>query len=342
MSLATVHVTRVGHAVVQDLGRPGYAALGLGLNGASDRRAARTASALVGNPDVAAFVETLASDLTFVADVDLLIAVTGAASRVIVDGHDQPSWETLELPAGTNVTIPYDGLGLRSYLAVNGLTRASRALGSVAPDPLLGVGRRLRTGDTLVVESQFHCLPHDSHLPLYRFGARRPCLQGSALIDAVPGPDLDRLATGPSPLSGPFEISGQSDHVGLRLVGPDVRLSRGEEILSRGVPVGAIEVIPSGGLIILLRGRLLTAGYPVVAVVTTACLDRLGQARPGDQVRINLTDVSAAVKALRKEEDEHQHLAERVRRALRARGLGSVLQDRESTLGYRSRGKVST
>ena len=48
---------------------------------------------------------------------------------------------------------------------------------------------------------------------------------------------------------------------------------------------GAIQVPPHGRPVILLADGPVTGGYPVIAVVTDATLDRLAQARPGDRVR---------------------------------------------------------
>ncbi|WFR68678.1 hypothetical protein P9139_08195 [Curtobacterium flaccumfaciens] len=91
-----------------------------------------------------------------------------------------------------------------------------------------------------------------------------------------------------------FEVSSRSNHVGLRLSGtPPVR-SSSAEVLSRGVPVGAVEVPSPSDLLVLHRGRGVTAGYPVLAVLTTASLDVMAQVRPGQQVRFRPTTVREA------------------------------------------------
>jgi 5-oxoprolinase (ATP-hydrolysing) subunit C len=318
--------------VVQDLGRPGYASIGIAANGASDQGAARTANVLVGNADGAPVVETSGADLELVTGADLLLAVTGAADHVLVDGHPRPGWETLVVTAGSRVVVSAGRTGLRSYLAVNGELEAERLLGSVSPDPLLGPVRRLEAGDRLVVQTRFGSFTGFStgawEPPIFRLGARRQLPSSTVSVDVTPGPDLSRMAAGAACLEATSEILPQSDHVGLRLSGSALEQTSSAEILSRGVPVGAVEVPPTGGIIILLRGRLVTAGYPVIAVVTTPSLDRLGQARPGDSVRFTWCDVSTSRARLRAADDEHRRLATRVRAALVARGLQDVLDPR--------------
>ncbi len=322
---AQLVVERANHAVIQDLGRFGFAFLGIPPNGASDQGAARTANVLVGNADWAPVVEVTGSDLEIVTTADLLIAATGAVEHVLVDGHPQPSWETLAVLAGSRLIVPFGGSGLRSYLAVNGVIAADRVMGSVAPDALIGVGHRLVAGDRLEIRTRYVGLPPSTSPPIFRLGAHRPTIASPAVVDAIEGPDLGRMRAGRSCLDDIFQVLPQSDHVGLRLAGKRIDQTLSTEIVSRGVPVGAVEVTPAGGIIILLRGRLVTAGYPVVAIVTSASLDRLGQVRPGDSVRLQLCDTKRARLKLADQQQARRRLAIRVKTAFGARGLGPVL-----------------
>ena len=63
---------------VQDAGRPGQAALGIGRSGACDRRAHALANRLVGNEPGAAVLEVTFGALEVRARGDLLVATTGA------------------------------------------------------------------------------------------------------------------------------------------------------------------------------------------------------------------------------------------------------------------------
>ena len=116
-------------------------------------------------------------------------------------------------------------------------------------------------------------------------------------------------------------VSPQSDHVGLRAEGPTPARTTSHEILSRGVPVGAIQVPPSGGLLVLLYGRLLTAGYPIPYVATTVSMDTLGQVRPGDRLVLRRTDEANAIAQLLASRSELAEVARRAATALRASGL---------------------
>ncbi len=75
-------------ATVQDLGRPGLAALGVAPSGALDRGSARTANRLVGNPEGAAVIEVTMGGLRVVALRDLWFAVAGAWGPIRLAGHE--------------------------------------------------------------------------------------------------------------------------------------------------------------------------------------------------------------------------------------------------------------
>lgn len=325
MSARALVVERAGLAEIQDLGRPGFAGIGIAVNGAADHRSARTANILVGNREEAPLVEITGSEFAVTARTDLLLAVTGATDTVLVDGYRQPAWETLCLAAGSRIRVPYPASGFRSYLAVNGDIQADRALTSVSPDPLLGVGTRLFAGDTLTFFSQYAEQPSAEYGRLFRLGARRPVLRGAVEVRVTEGPDLSRLVLGAAALDTYFRVRPQSNHVGLRLESGPIAQNCLQEIPSRGVPIGAVEVPPNGGIIILLRGRLVTAGYPVVAVVTSESLDLLGQVRPGADVRMTFCDVDAARVMLCAQATERVALARRVRAAFMSKGLATAL-----------------
>lgn len=321
MSDAALLIERAGHAQIQDLGRLGLAGLGIPANGALDQNAARVANILVGNPEDVALIEITGSELVVVAGTDVLIAVTGAADHVLVDGHRMPSWETLWVGRRTRLAVPFPANGFRSYLAVGGGVRSERVLGSVSADALLGVGGLVKAGDRLAIDRGEVTLPAGEWGTMFRMGASKPVARQQVEVRITDGPDLDRIVDGKSVLTHTFTVRPQSNHIGLRLDAPTIERTSTDEISSRGVPIGAVEVPPTGGIIVLLRGRLVTAGYPVVAVVTTESIDRLGQVRPGDEIRMTFCDSDTARKMLRTQAVERAALAVRVRCAMRAKGL---------------------
>jgi antagonist of KipI len=94
-------------------------------------------------------------------------------------------------------------------------------------------------------------------------------------------------------------VTPEIDRMGLRLETPGLRLQP-QEILTVPMTAGAIQVTPSGGLILLHVDHQSTGGYPVIATVINADLPLLAQARPGDTVRFRIVDEAEAARARRR------------------------------------------
>ena len=117
-------------ASVQDLGRPGYARLGVSRGGAADRGALRLANRLVGNPEDAAGIEVTAGGFRAYAERDLLLAVTGAVGPVRIGGRAVGANAPQTWRRGERVEIGAPAAGLRAYLALAGGVATTVVLGS--------------------------------------------------------------------------------------------------------------------------------------------------------------------------------------------------------------------
>ncbi|MFF3706441.1 5-oxoprolinase subunit C family protein [Streptomyces phaeochromogenes] len=316
----TLNILRAGMATVQDLGRFGRSRYGLPVNGALDQHSARVANVLCGNDEGAPLLEITALDFSCTPSTDVLVAVTGAPADLTVDGVVRPRWEPLSVRSGETIRISGIRSGIRVYLAVLGSFNTPYLQGSCAPDTILGFGRSLRDGDELGL--QRHCPPVDHpeyRIPLFRLRAPVPRLPMTRIpspwtIDVTDGPDLAEFGdTADRLFRSEFTVSPQSNHIGLRMAGDVPRRVATGEVLSRGVPVGAVEVPAGDELLVLHRGRGVTAGYPVLAVVTATGLSSLGQVGPGQTVRFRRRTVAEAVAAHRSQRNAVHALQNRVR-----------------------------
>lgn len=310
-----VEIREPGIAAVQDLGRIGFTRYGVPVGGALDQYSARVANALVGNAQHARLVETTAMDFGFVPEGDVLIAVTGAVATVTLDGVQAPMWRPVAVPAGTHVSVSRIRVGYRCYVAVRGELAADEVMGSCTPDAGLGIGGMLQRGERLPLRSGFAMFDH----PYLRHPLLRPDVTAHRLgspwtIDVTDGPDTAAFDGWTEAFyRAGYTVSERSNHVGLRMTGDLPEPSYDTELLSRGVAVGAVEVTPSTELLVLLRGRGVTAGYPVVAVATSTAQSLLGQVRPGDEVRFRRRSVDEAVTAYRAERSAVDQLETRMR-----------------------------
>ncbi|MEV4990230.1 5-oxoprolinase/urea amidolyase family protein [Pseudarthrobacter sp. LMD1-1-1.1] len=284
-------------STIQDLGRPGYASLGVSSAGAMDRGALRRANRLVGNGEGDAGIELLFGGLELVALSDQVLAVTGAAVplEIMPDGlrageerrttavrHaacDAP----FALLAGERLTVGTPTAGLRSYVGVRGGLGGPEALGSRSTDTMSGIGPEpLQAGTVLPVRTPKpgSIVGHPEALPL-------PDRNEATVLRVVPGPREDWFSgeTLQDFLTQEWTVTPQSNRIGLRLNGHALTRSRDGELASEGTVRGAVQVPPEGQPVLFLSDHPVTGGYPVIAVVVHADLDKAAQLPPGTTVR---------------------------------------------------------
>lgn len=270
------------YATVQDLGRPGYAHLGVPCSGAADAESLQLANRLVGNPEGAAGIELTFGGARLAFRSGAWVAVTGAPCPLsagtpgVAAGPGTPFW----VPAGAELRFGMPSWGLRTYLAVRGGIAVAPVLGSRSTDSLSGLGPEpLRAGTLLPVGGAERHASISADLAPPR--DPRP-----AVLRVLAGPRDDWFA--PDAIATlcarPYTVSQDSNRVGVRLCGARLPRAREGELPSEGMVTGAVQVPPSGEPIVFLADHPPTGGYPVIAVVREADLAVAAQVRPGERV----------------------------------------------------------
>ncbi|MEV6913188.1 biotin-dependent carboxyltransferase family protein [Amycolatopsis sp. NPDC051071] len=271
-------------ALVQDLGRPGYAHLGVPPSGALDVPALKLANRLVGNEEAAAGIECLFGGLRLRAKASCTVAVTGPAVAVEVDGRAVGSHAPVWLAPGQLVAIGAPSRGLRCYLAVSGGIAVGAELGSRSRDVLSEIGPApLRAGDVLPLGTPSG-LARGADVVV-------PAVAATELVVPVePGPRAHWFTALEAGLAKTWTVTAESNRVGLRLDGTPLTREgeyAGKELPSEGLLTGAVQVPPNGKPVVFLADHPTTGGYPVAAVVRQASLPALAQARPGTLLRFH-------------------------------------------------------
>lgn len=275
----------LGLVTIQDLGRPGHMHEALPPGGALVRSSLIAANRALGNPDGAAAIEILGR-LTVRAAAPILVATAPATSS-------DPSSSPAASSSTPHLLSPGDELTLSSephraaYLAISGGVDAPLILGSHAAHLSAGLGRLVRAGDRLASASPMPSVPATPAAASVPAPSHVGPPAATPLIHVLPGPDLDAFtATTLSTLvSAPYRILPTSDRVGTRLSGPPLPRRPDHVEISRPMTLGALEVPRDGAPIVLGPEHPTTGGYPILAVIAHADLDRFFSIRLGGEVR---------------------------------------------------------
>jgi biotin-dependent carboxylase-like uncharacterized protein len=271
---------------VQDAGRPGLSSVGVGRSGPADRASHALANRLVGNPPGAAALEMTFGGLTLRAHGTAVVALTGAPCPATVGDRGAGANTVLTLPPGETLAVGTPTCGLRTYLAVRGGVDVEPVLGSRATDLLSGLGPpHVADGDLLPVGAAPSDLP-----PGVEVAPVAAPASGEVRLRLTLGPRhdwfdeaaLDTLAV------TPYEVTSESNRIGVRLAGPALTRARDGELPSEGMEEGALQVPPSGQPVLFLADHPVTGGYPVVGVVVPDDVARAAQVRPGQRVRFDV------------------------------------------------------
>jgi antagonist of KipI len=281
---------------VQDLGREGFGPLGISPSGAADPISLRIGNRLVGNVEAAAALEMTLLGGTFAFPQGAVLALTGSDFGATLDEAPVPLWASCLARPGQVLRVGPTRSGARCYLCVHGGIAVPLFLGSAATHLLSGLGghegRGLRKGDVLQIgpaKTPFRKRTLSPHA--------RERLSPRKILRVTPGPQhgwFSDAARGAF-LSSSYRVAEESNRMGLRLEGPPISsASAGDtstndgntgEMISEGVPLGAVQITAAGLPIILFVEQQTTGGYAKLANVISADFHSLGQLRPRDEIR---------------------------------------------------------
>ena len=317
-------VTRAGFLTsVQDLGRTGFRQFGVSTSGALDSFALRVANLLVGNDEGAAGLEITLGGLQLRFEDERIVAWCGGEFDVQIGSRALPAGHVAHLQAGDELKFGRAQIGCRCWLAISGGIDVPVVLGSRSTDLRANFGglegRALRDGDQLSLgdfrQSETAAAagisswtaPHDWASP----ASRHPSLR------FIRGVDWNRFndVTIQRFTQHEFTVSPDSDRMGVRFDGSELKREDETDLISEAVAPGTIQVPPSGKPILLLGDCQTIGGYPKIAHVITVDLGVAAQLRADDGVRFS--EVSL--------QDAHRLLMERERDLERFR-IGLSLQ----------------
>ena len=285
---------------VQDLGRPGHLAIGVGRGGAMDRFALEAGNALLGNQGGAAGIEVVHFPFRLRFHADTPFAVTGAACAPSLDGGPPlpPDW-VHGAKAGQALALGLPRAGARAYVTFAGGIDVPAVLGSRSTEQKSGFGglggRGLSRGDRLGLLScegrgiggaGFGAAPV-ARLP--RPGEEVALRVLEAAETAAFTADSLRRFVGEG-----WELTAEANRMGFRLRGSVLERQDAKELLSHGIVPGTVQVPPAGQPMIQMADANTCGGYAKIATVIEADLGMLAQAPLGTRFRFAWTDWETA------------------------------------------------
>ena len=304
----SIEVIKAGmQTSVQDGGRPGYMHLGVAPGGAMDRLSMSLANRLLGNSPTHPLLEICISGPVLRFTQSMSIAICGAQFemwRVNQQGKFPLARnQSVTLQAGDELHFAKRLVGARAYLALAAQIDCPKVMASLATHFQAGfgglAGRALQTGDVVPLRD---CQVRPIKiLPV----VYRQSYSGKYLLRCCDSVESDLFSDSQRQTfyQQTYQLSHNSNRMGLRLTGealPELAIA---DMTSSGLLPGSIQVPPSGVPIIAGVDAQTIGGYPRIANIISADLFALAQLVPGDRlnfVHVNIKQAQAMLRAQQK------------------------------------------
>jgi antagonist of KipI len=223
-----------------------------------------------------------------------------------------PAGHAAFISAGEELKFNLPRTGCRCWAAISGGIEVPIVLRSRSTDLRANFGgldgRALRDGDELAV-GNFRRSETVFTERISSWSAPEPWSQtgnSAPMLRVVRGADWARFnaSTLQRFTNEPFAVSPDSDRMGARLAGPELRPTNHADLISEAVSPGTIQVPPSGQPILLLGDCQTIGGYPKIGHVITVDLSTAAQLRAGDHVRFSEVSLTDAHRLLLQREHE--------------------------------------
>ncbi|MFD0916621.1 biotin-dependent carboxyltransferase family protein [Pseudahrensia aquimaris] len=298
MGAARLSVQFAGPLVtIQDGGRVGNLRYGVTASGPMDRTSFAAANAALGNPTDQTCIEiSLGGLVVECKEGAVSLAIAGGDFIIDHGGAKTSGWTVLTLQPGEKLAIRGGASGSWAYLALAGGLVATEWLGHTATLSTSGFGGgALQAGQELVVENAEQRLEREGAIALPQFDDDRSTFR------VVMGPQDGWFPSAAITafLEETFQVTDSYDRMGMRLAGPVLSPDGALSIPSEPIIRGSVQVSGEGVATVLLADHQTTGGYPKIATVISADLDRLTQRRSREDIRFEAITPSEAVTLVR-------------------------------------------
>ncbi|KAI8299188.1 putative urea carboxylase [Colletotrichum sp. SAR11_59] len=293
---------------------------GVPRSGPMDTLSSQIANVLVGNEPGTELLEVTLTGPALRFYVDAVVAVCGGSVPVKVDDVEQPMWSRFVVRRGQVLKLgQLGGSGFRAYIAIKGgFSEIPLFLGSKSTAPELGYGglegRKLQMHDVLdLAEYSNQCAAVVT--PFSLLSDSIPSLDIQE-VWCMEGPYGDNDILTPAGRAALYEAAWKVNHnsgrSGVRLAGPQLEWARSSgggggshpsNVFDYGYPVGGVNWTGDFPVIFSVDSPD-AGGFACPLTVCSADFWKLGQLKPGDEIRFRPITFESAMVMLKKQDEQ--------------------------------------
>ena len=274
------------YASVQDLGRFGYANVGVPVAGAMDHNSAKLANLILHNAIDDAVIEITLGGSSFQFLKETVICICGADLNATINDKKVLCNDPVKVKKDSVLIFEKPNNGARSYLAVKGGFLNKKVLKSRSFFKEVTKNYVLKKDDEILY-SEIEVVDNQS------FSAVKVNQEHflNTNVEVYEGPEFTLLSkTQKRQLENiEFRISKDNNRMGYKL--EENIENKLKSILTSAVMPGTVQLTPSGKLIVLMRDCQVTGGYPRVLQLTDNAINMMAQKSTNDVFKFKIVDL---------------------------------------------------
>jgi biotin-dependent carboxylase-like uncharacterized protein len=268
---------------IQDLGRKGFANIGVLISGAMDLYSATLANQLLNNNENDAVLEITFGGCKLEFQSDCVVCITGADFLAKIDEKSIKNSVVVSVKKGSVLSFGKRNYGVRTYVAVFGGFQTDKILKSRSFYKGITKQNVLKKGDLLAINPNQKINTNTfSSIKL-----NKNHFQSKTLM-CFKGPEFNLLSTEQIQQlkNTEFSVSSDNNRMGYRLY--ETLENDFKSMLTSSVLQGTIQLTPSGKLIVLMRDCQVTGGYPRILQLSEKAINQLAQKTTNDKIKFQI------------------------------------------------------
>lgn len=270
---------------VQDLGRIGFANIGIPISGVMDQYSSKLANAILDNKATDAVIEITFGNCKIAFDEETFICVSGADFSSKINNKHITLNIPIKINSGDILSFEKKQYGSRTYLAVIGGFKTEKVLNSRSFYNGVTSQVVLKRGDCLL----FNNLKKQIKTTFSSVKFNNAHFDSKNIL-CFRGPEYELLSKHQKEQIEQtlFTISNDNNRMGYQL---NEKISNTlKSMLTSAVLPGTVQLTPSGKLIVLMRDCQVTGGYPRILVLTKDAINKLSQKTTNDSFCFEIVD----------------------------------------------------
>lgn len=283
----TIEILRAGiYSSIQDLRRVGFKKYGVPKSGPMDEYSHILTNWLLDKDICSETIEITYYGPKIKLNFEGNIAIFGSKCDAQLNNKKIKTGVSIEVKSGDILDIKKCIDGNRAYIGFSGVMKLKKIFKSLSTYEKIQIGglsgKKLNKND--IISFKNIKSPEIKRIPssfIKRY-------DDNNFIRIIKGIHFNRVQNEITLFDNEFNISVNSDRMGLRLTNNPIKLNNHDEIESIVVNKGTIQIPRDGNPIILMSDSQSTGGYPIIGNICYVDISKITQIKPNKSIKFKM------------------------------------------------------